>query len=260
MNKKHKIYTKIPTDAYAEDGSMDLDSCYETTVAELGLQQSKRDQIIAFYLTILGFVIPNVISLDISNLAKAVAFLSMYGIGAIFCHVILRYRIYKEVYWIACRVLTQLCNIKPEYRNRDTIYTLYYNCLVKNEKTIVIKNKGKKSFWLSFKRQINSAETLLYEVLVLFSTFVGGIGALYAYSVHYLLTAFIIVFLIAMVIVMNYKYTSRLMKLYACIDEKNNATNADTVSDEYVAAFESTFEKAWMLHCFVDDIKQDSVS
>ena len=117
---------KIPRGDYSLDGSMDLDSCYQQTVAELGLQQSKRDQIIAFYLTILGFVIPSVVSLEVGNGPKALAFLAMYVIGAIFCHVILRYRIYKEVYWIACRVISQMCNIKPECRTKKNIYILFY--------------------------------------------------------------------------------------------------------------------------------------
>ncbi len=66
--KRTIVLTKsIPRRDHCKEGSMNLDNCYEQTVAELGLQQSKRDQIIAFYLTILGIVIPNVVGLKVSD-------------------------------------------------------------------------------------------------------------------------------------------------------------------------------------------------
>ena len=248
MTKEEKmIKTEIPYDKYDLKGSMNLENCYSLTVAELGLQQSKRDQIIAFYLTILGFVIPSVISLSIADGAKAVAFFAMYMIGTMFCHVILRYRIYKEVYWIACRVLTQMYNIKEEMRDKEVIYTLFYGALKNNMSSIVHfkdEERKKKSLWKSFKRQLNSAETLLFETLVLFSMFVGFIGALYLWSVSKVVAVLVVIFLIGMVICLNYKYATRLMVLYDCVltgKEKD---------------LEKTFSKAWMLHCFVDDIME----
>lgn len=244
MNTNAKFLKEtVSNTIYDANGSMNLDTCYELTVSELALQQSKRDQIIAFYLTILGFVIPNVISLDISNSAKAVAFLAMYFIGLIFCHVILRYRIYKEVYWIACRVISQMYNILPESRDHEVIYTLFFNALKKNAPTIVIKNKdGKNSFFKSYRRQLNSAETLLYEALALFATFVGCISAWYAWNIHWGISTTILLFLLYMLFRINYKYTTRLMALYKCVDTKEEKD------------LENTFAKAWMLHCYVDDI------
>ncbi len=243
MHTKNKIPKSIKKEYYDHDGYMDLDNCYDMTVAELGLQQSKRDQIIAFYLTILGFVIPNVISLEISNTAKGIAFLGMYFIGAIFCHVILRYRIYKEVYWIACRVITQLCNIKPAQRNREVIHTLFYHALKKNINTIVkYKKNGERSLLRSFRRQLNSAETLLFETLAIFATLVGCIGASYLFDHNKIISNIILVLLLLMFIIMNYKYTTRLMDLYKCID-------TDSLDDLLIP-----FSKAWMLECYIDDI------
>lgn len=247
-----KVDSTLDHFAVNPDGAMDLDNNYDMTVAELGLQQSKRDQIIAFYLTILGFVIPSVISLEIHNGAKAVAFLAMYGIGVIFCHVIIRYRTYKEVYWIACRVLTQLCNIHKPFINEQTIYTLYFNALVKNMGSIVVKNKRKKkdaetgavktSILRSFIKQLDSAETLLFETLALFSTFVGGIGAFYAYSIHWSLTVVIFIILIEILVSLNYRYVTKLLELYKVVDTQ-------AISDLQIP-----FKKAWMLHCYVDDL------
>lgn len=245
--EEKKIVTKIPKEAYNPKGSMDLDNTYGQSVSELGLQQSKRDQIIAFYLTILGLVTPSVIGMEVGNGAKAVAFFVMYGVGAIFCHVILRYRIYKEVYWIACRVITQLCNIHEEKRTKQVIYTLFFNSLKKNMGTIVIKGKnGKNSLLKSFKRQLNSAETLLYETLVLFASFVGFIGSWYLTKVSVILAVISILYIVYMIVRMNYKYARRLMDLYVCVD---SGLQED---------LDKTFAKAWMLHCYVDDIMQDS--
>lgn len=256
-DKPNKIIltNKIPRDNYSVDGSMDLDSSYQQTVAELGLQQSKRDQIIAFYLTILGFVIPNVVSLEVGNGPKALAFVAMYVIGAIFCHVILRYRIYKEVYWIACRVISQMCNIKPEHRTKRNIYILFYNAMDNNKSSIVQYSKKqdgsvrKRSLFKSFKRQLNSAETLLYETLTLFSSFVGAIGGYYAWCVSKVLGVAVWAILIYMIIRINYKYVTRLMALYKCIDELDE--------DKKLELLEATFAKAWMLHCYVDDVVED---
>lgn len=240
------VLKKIPKDVYDENGSMDLNSCYEQTVAELGLQQSKRDQIIAFYLTILSFAIPSVIGLEINDVGKAIAFFAMYVIGVMFCHVILRYRIYKEVYWIACRVLTQMANLKPAGRNRENIYALFLHSLTDNAGTIVQKtDAGKISFWRSYRRQLNSAETLLFETLVLFSSFVGGIGAVYLYGISKVGCVAGLVAVAGMLIMMNYKYTSRLMELYVCVE---TGLKKD---------LKKTFDKAWMLHCFVDDMLEE---
>lgn len=242
-----KFYEKIPSEYHNREGQMDLATSYELSVAELGLQQSKRDQIIAFYLTILGFVIPNVISLEIPASAKAIAFLAMYAIGLIFCHVILRYRIYKEVYWIACRVISQLYNITPEGHNREIIYSLFFHALEKNRDTIVqyktCKNKKAiPSKWNSFRRQLNSAETLMFETLVFFASFVGAIGAWYFSQIHPALCIICALVLASMALTLNYKYTTRLMALYRCVDTKS-------IND-----LETAFSKAWMLHCYVDDI------
>ena len=245
QNNKIYIQERIPKDSYDPDGSMDLDNTYGQAVSELGLQQSKRDQIIAFYLTILGLVAPSVIGMDVSDLAKATAFFAMYCIGVVFCHVILRYRIYKEVYWIACRVITQLCNIKKQDINKNIVYTLFYNCLKKNEGTIVVKHKPQKpSVLLSFIHQLNSAETLLYETLVFFSSFVGLIGSWLLSKVSVVFAVISVVCIVCMIIAMNIKYTKRLVDLYTCVDTRE------------VCDLEKTFSKAWMLHCYVDDIVQ----
>ena len=48
-----------------------------------------------------------------------------------------------------------------------------------------------------------------------------------------------------MFIAINYKYTTRLMELYKCIDTNN-------LDDLLIP-----FGKAWMLECYIDDIPLD---
>ncbi len=247
-DKKIRLTDKISREEFSTDESMDLNSCYEQTVAELGLQQTKRDQIIAFYLTILSFVIPSVISLEISNAPKAVAFEAMYVIGIIFSHVILRYRIYKEVYWIACRVIAKMHRLSPENRTKKNIYILFYNVMKENHSVVVYKN-NKVSILSSMKKQINSAETLLYETPALFASFVGAIGGYYAFTENAIVGVAIWCVVVLAFGKINYAYTAGLLKLYAALDEENE--------EEKLRKLESTFEKAWMLDCYVDDVEEE---
>ncbi|MBR1651083.1 MAG: hypothetical protein IJ691_07960 [Lachnospiraceae bacterium] len=60
-----KINEKIRMEQFSKEDFMSLEISYEKTVEELGLQQTKRDQIIALYLSILGFVIPSIINLNV---------------------------------------------------------------------------------------------------------------------------------------------------------------------------------------------------
>ncbi len=248
--KQIDLTARIEREYYDPKGNMNLDSAYQLTVAELGLQQTKRDQIIAFYLAVLGLVSPSLIGLDVHNAIKGSIFLMLYFIGVMFSHVILRYRIYKEVYWIACRVISQLNNIKPENRYKSVIYRIFYEELKENEDTIVRKNKKDKvSLIRSFKRQINSAETLLFETMVVFSTGVGAMAVGFFWSVSMWAAIALIAFLVIEIIRLNYKYCSRLVKLYRCIETED--------SGEKVKELESTFKKAWMLRSFLDDVLED---
>ncbi len=266
-------------------GNMNLDTSYELTVAELGLQQTKRDQIIAFYISVIGFITPNLIGLDLPSGIKGCVFFALYIVGLLFVHVIIRYRIYKEVYWIACRVITQLYNIFPERRYEDVIYRIFYNELKENRDTIVKwkehgKKKGEISYFRSFKRQVNSAETILFETLTFMCTAVGALSAFYLWD-YYLFFPFlpagilIIVMMVVMAVVVNYKYSTRLIKLYECIeseekqaafeaelgglkDEKERESRRQKHDEAQVKALKASFKKAWMLRCFLDDILEET--
>lgn len=263
--KTISITEKLPKELLDKEGFMDLDATYEQAVTELGLQQSKRDQIIAFYLALLGLIVPSVISEEMPGLTIAMICLGLYVIGVLFCHVILRYRVYKECYWIACRVITQLHHIKKENRTDDVIKTLYFHALEKNRKSTVISREDKKKkpvasgeafephpkphYLPTMRRQIDSAETLLFETLVIFSTLAGGIGAYYLWQENMWIGIVLTVILVVLVVVMNNEYIGRLMKIYACVSEPD--------PEKREKKLDSAFGKAWMLHCSVDDLLEE---
>ncbi|MBR4724692.1 MAG: hypothetical protein IK071_02800 [Lachnospiraceae bacterium] len=244
--EKKKIDDKIRAEQFSKDDFMNLETSYEKTVEELGLQQTKRDQIIALYLSILGFVIPNIISLDIVPIGKGLGFLVIYIIGILLCRIVIRYRIYKEVYWISCRVISQLYNIVPELRNKETVQTLFFRSLKKNSSNVVVKNRsGKVSTLKSFKKQLSSAEMTLFNILLIFASFIGGISATYLWkdgSVYSMIAAGVLVLVIIYTFCrLNYQYVSSLLLQYKC------------VSTEKTEDLSIPFNKAWMLHCYIDD-------
>ncbi len=250
LDGRKKIDGRIRHEQFSKEDFMSLEISYEKTVEELGLQQTKRDQIIALYLSILGFVIPNIINLDVADIAKGAGFFVIYIIGILFCRIVIRYRIYKEVYWICCRVISQLYNIVPEHRNKETVQTLFFRTLEKNEPSVVIKGKnGKISKLKSFKKQLSSAEMTLFNILLLFTSFIGCISVSYFFHAGYTFSMVIAV-AFALIIVytfyrLNKQYISSLLEQYKCIQTQET-------SDLSIP-----FNKAWMLHCYVDDDEFD---
>lgn len=79
---KYKNYV-VDESLYNEKKDLPLDKTYEICVNELGLQQTKRDQIIAFYIAIISFVIPQILDMKVTEYAKAAGFFALYVLG--FC-------------------------------------------------------------------------------------------------------------------------------------------------------------------------------
>ncbi len=257
MEDRKKLMPEgIPEHLLSDTGFMSLDMAYEQAVAELGVQQSKRDQIIGFYLTIISFLVPFVISQGLPAWVTGLMFCCIYGIGVAFCFVILRYRVYKECYWIACRVILQLNHILESERSHGVIRTLYYHALKKNCDKVVITKENKKKgkgqptrvpcYLRTMKRQIDSAETLLFETLAVVSSLAGGIGVYYFWQTKWWLGCGLIVILVCMLVRLNWEYIHRLASLYECVYQTDAAVREKKL--------DSAFNKAWMLHCSVDDI------
>lgn len=232
---------EIDNKHYNESKDFKLEKTYELCVNELGLQQSKRDQIIAFYIAIVSFVLPAIIEMKLNMYAKASGFFALFILGFMLMKVVVRYRIYKEVYWITCRTISQLYNFRQDKITKTLVQHIFYTTMDKNRHTIIQFKKGTKnkiSHFASFKRILNSAETTIYEVLVLMSTLVLWIS-IYIFF-QYSITALIVASLIAVInyIYSNIFYYKNLTKIYA------------VMLDGEDKSFNATYEKAWFLHSF----------
>lgn len=116
---------------------------YSHNHSELSLQQTKRDQIISLYMALFTFMIPFAISIDsLEWKFKGMLFIVLGIIGLIFAPVIIRYRIYKEIYWISCKTITQLINYDKDQVNKALVQSIFYKTIKKQAKSsIKIKKK-----------------------------------------------------------------------------------------------------------------------
>lgn len=231
----------IEKDIHNDERDLRLEKSYELCVSELGLQQSKRDQTIAFYIAIISFVIPAIIQMDVNNYVKAAGFFTLYVLGNMLTKVIVRYRIYKEVYWITCRTITQLYNFYEDKITKVLVQHIFYKSMEKNKSSVIVtdkKNKEKIHRWKTFLKIRNSAETILFEVMVLMSSLVLWI------SIFLLMPAGVWGAVLATAVIsvnyvyFNVFYYNRLVGVYGVFVDG---------SDE---AFNATYSKAWFLHGF----------
>ena len=231
----------IEKDIHNDERDLRLEKSYELCVSELGLQQSKRDQTIAFYIAIISFVIPAIIQMDVNNYVKAAGFFTLYVLGNMLTKVIVRYRIYKEVYWITCRTITQLYNFYEDKITKVLVQHIFYKSMEKNKSSVIVtekKNKEKIRRWKTFLKIRNSAETILFEVMVLMSSLVLWI------SIFLLMPAGVWGAVLATAVIsvnyvyFNVFYYNRLVGVYGVFVDG---------SDE---AFNATYSKAWFLHGF----------
>lgn len=218
----------------------DLMTIYEKCIEEMTLQQTKRDQIITVYLAMFSFVLSYILPNDTMDFFfKGMVMLAVAVIGYGFSLIIIRYRMYKEAYWICCDALTNLMCIKEGAIDKKTIQRVYYNCLEKKGRNFYKNNKF--SRYLFFKKNIFSGETiysLIHSFIV--SALFGLSVFLLAYSLPvngYLagVVAGIIFFVIQV-----YLFFKHLISTYKVLTDNTNAS------------FNSVFNKAWFLHLYID--------
>jgi hypothetical protein len=235
---KYQEY-EINEQMYVEDKDLRLEKTYEMCVSELGLQQKKRDQTIAFYIAIISFVLPTIIKMDIH--AKTASFLALYILGIMLVQVVLRYRIYKEVYWITCRTITQLFNFKSEKITKELVHHIFYKTMRKNSSSVLVFDSKKEKVinpWKSYRKILNSAETILYEVLVLMSSLLLWVGIFTLVGLENYGIVVATILTLSNILYWNVHYYKNLIKVY------------DVLIDGLDSSFNSTFSKAWFLHSF----------
>lgn len=225
------------------DNNYPLEQLYQLCVHEIGLQQSKRDQIIGFYIALIGLVIPNILKLSIGDLAKGTSLFVLFILGCMLISTLIRYRVYKEVYWITSRTILQLFNFKNEYITKEVAQTLFFKSLEKNYNSVIVNsNINKPSSIKTYKKNMNSAESILYHVLVLITSITLFISIYITLDLTYLVKVSIasggVLFNI---IYWAKKYTNSIIDIYKCILSKSDND------------FNSVYSKAWFLHMFVDN-------
>lgn len=235
-----------------EKPNYNLEYLYDKTYAEMSLQQSKRDQIITIYLALFSFLIPFALGQEaIDWQTKGFLFLAAGIIGVFFSLICIRYRIYKEAYWLACQTITVLMNFKSEEVDKELIQKSFYHCLKKKGKGYTVKI-GERNVWKTskfVKKNLFSAETMHFMIIDLMASIIFGLGAGLIFSVAVCWKLLIgIVGGVGLFLLLTRKYFVGLGKIYGVAKLKYSQKTAD--KKEKDGAFNVAFSKAWTLHLY----------
>ncbi len=261
--------TDVGADIFTKKDGINLESMYSQCNAELALQQSKRDQIIAVYISVAGFIIPSILGLGLGLLPMAAAFFLMYVIGDTLCKVVVRYRVYKEVYWITSRTIATLFCVENNRINKQLVQKLFADNIRRGCTSVIALRDGFEEkvgaaalhtpvsyneavdCRATAKKISNSAETQLYKLMALMSAATLALAVFFAakeltslltvLTPTLQLTAAILLAAIAGFLAYNKEkgfYITKLTEVYDyCFDGKKKSFNA-------------TYAKAWFLHGF----------
>lgn len=221
----------------------DFSNLYEHAHSELSLQQTKRDQIIALYLSICTFLLPFTLSQDsISTPAKGLIFMVIGLIGFLMASIIVRYRVYKEIYWACCQCISQLKTFDVNDIDKETVQALFYQVLKKKSSSFIkFRKNGKVNYLLFVKKNLFSAETLYYVIHSLLTTVLGGLGlaliGVFNSTLYNVILGVAFGFVIFLILLQN--YFRNLKEVY------------QVIIDDEDASFNKTFSKAWFLHFYM---------
>lgn len=244
---KDKFQHVEVTEQYiANETKLDFSDLYDQAHSELTLQQTKRDHIITLYLSIFSLLIPLAFSVEgLSLLNKGLIFIAVGLIGIILSIIVIRYRIYKEVYWLCCQTITCMMNIKNEKLNKDTVQALFYNCLSKKGRNFYIK--GKWSSYRYFKKNMFSSETLHYIIIVLLTSALIGLGVFLMLPFQMWISIGISVAVGAVImLILTASYFRNCIAVYAVLKDGRDSS------------FNRTFSKAWFLHIYIDVLDEEN--
>lgn len=237
--------TKLTEFTDADEGlfkkapKFDINAMYERVFDELMLQQSKRDQLITIYLAAFAFIVPSLLTAQsISWTVNGIIFTGLGIIGFLFALIIVRYRKYKEVYWICCRTLTVMMDMDEESWTKDNIQRVFFNCQLKKVKKYI--HNGKFRTFRFVRKNLFSGETLylVIHAIIAGSVLGLGVGILVPFGMQLKLllgaAAGLTLLLLAIGI-----YFGTLVKTYRdCVDRSDDS-------------FNYTYNDAWFLHFFV---------
>ena len=244
---------------------MGLQNIYNLCTTEMTQQQAKRDQIIAFYIAILSFLVPALIDLKLAPIVQSVAYGLLWLVGIILCSVVRRYRIYKEAYWLTLRTITTLMRVHRDKINESMIKRLFWETMKQVQPYVaVIKEEPQTDDWLdihkTWKKNSTSAEFLLYRLISVITAVVLVIaGYTLVYGIHEEFGVQIpdamriwVVLGACIPAVFSHrwcirKFVEELGSVYCCC------------YDENLKSFEKTYSKAWFFHCSIQEPRENTV-
>lgn len=232
-------FTKDDQSLFKEAPKFDINAMYERVFEELMLQQSKRDQLITIYLAAFAFIVPSLLTAQsISWTVNGIIFTGLGVIGFLFALIIVRYRKYKEVYWICCRTLTVMMDMHEDNWTKDNIQRVFFNCQLKKVKKY-IKNSKFQTFKF-VRKNLFSGETLYLVIHAIIAGSVLGLGVGILVPLGMQLKLLIGAAAgVALLILAMWIYFGTLIKTYHdCVDRCDDS-------------FNYTYNDAWFLHFFV---------
>ena len=227
----------------------DIKELYNEAHSELSLQQSKRDQVVALYITLFSLLLPISFSIEKLEPYRWFIFLFLCVVGLIFSEIVCRYRVYKEIYWISCITIMNLASYKQEDISKNLIQQIFYHTMFKKgtgiRKNVDVKTKKFRNFNFARKTLV-SAETLYFVLVALALSICLGLSLLSFFKYYGFIEAlgawaYIIPVVVgALLLCLLYQhFINRVKSVYkVLIDNKDKS-------------FNSSFEKAWFL--FVDE-------
>lgn len=238
--KKIKIQEMDLEKAMKDYIHIDLNELYEKTVAELGLQQTKRDQIITVYIALFAFLIPAVLEAENMQIWMQGALLVVASIiGILFAQVIIRYRVYKEIYWLCCQSISFMFGIKEEYLTQQYIKDIFYKTLKKKGKDFYEDKQFSKKKYI--KKSLFSSETIYYMIHILITSLVGGLGLGLVLPFHdYIRIGIGIICTVVVFLSLLREYFVKCIEVY------------QPLIDNLKESLKKTFSKAWFLHFDID--------
>ena len=254
--KDPEIQELLQNDAPKIDAEVDLQELFSACHQELTEQQRKRDQLIAFYLTLAGILI-SVAFADFATTAYKIwifAFLALLGFG--WTVVTLRYRVYKEVYWITCRTISALYTVERDKISKELIQAIFYRTMEKrvrgrlkrdkrtNELVSDAKGRKKWSAWRLFKAHFMSAEKIMYTTMALIACVLCGLFFGYCLPYYAGLAVSSSAIIGAVIGVVLYFFFSWLYYYKMC-------HLYDVVISPSERALNKPYEMAWFLHIYV---------
>ena len=243
---------KIDNTKLKENKDYDLGKIYEQAHSELSLQQSKRDQIITIYLALCSFLLPFALGEEmIPIVMKGLLFIIVGIVGMLFSFITVRYREYKEAYWLCCQTITVLLSFKSEELDKSTVQRAFYHCLRKKGKKYLVEKKGELRFkkLLYVKKNLFSSETMHFIIIALMCSFISALGVGLMLST---LDVIGVIFAVAVgLMVFAYLlsvFFKTCIKIYCTLETRNKEGDERRRN----VAFNKVFSKAWFLHFYYD--------